>query len=191
MKNRATYVSLFCVLCLATFTCCQNKPKSIANKQKAIKPVVEEGANNNNKQLPELTIRDLSRELYNINEECGKHTLTLIDFWASWCGPCRGEMPLIKHLYKTYKDKGLFIIGVSLDHEPSKWKEAITAFNMEWMQLSSLRGWDADEVRKLNINSIPHTILIDKHQNILATKLRGNLLEEFIKDYLSKSPQLQ
>ena len=110
----------------------------------------------------------------------------LLDFWASWCGPCMKEMPNIVDIYNSYKDKGLGIIGLSLDSDYKRWNEATQANNMTWLQLSELRGWDSEVAKVNGVQAIPHTIIIDKNGNILATDLRGEDLKQFVAEALKK-----
>ena len=77
-----------------------------------------------------------------LSDFVSKNKYTLIDFWASWCGPCRKEMPNVVEAYKAFKDKGFGIVGISLDENADKWKEAITALNITWPQMSDLQGWN-------------------------------------------------
>ena len=112
------------------------------------------------------------------------HKLVLVDFWASWCGPCRMEMPNVVKAYEQYKDKGLQIVGVSFDNDMTKWKEAISKLNMTWPQISDLKGWDCAAGRIYQINSIPSTMLIDETGKIIAKDLRGEELIEKIGEIL-------
>lgn len=112
--------------------------------------------------------------------------LTLIDCWASWCGPCRSEMPELVALYAAYHNKGLEIIGVSFDEDEEAWKSAVESMKMTWPQVSELKSWDNVMTRQYGISSIPHTILVDQNGTILAQKLRGEELENTIKTLLDK-----
>lgn len=131
-------------------------------------------------------IADLDRNKVSTSEEIAKHEITVIDFWASWCGPCRGEMPVMVDMYNNYKDKGLGIIGISLDEDYDAWKKAVDEDQMLWMQLSELRGWDCTAAQDNSVQAIPHTIVVDKRGKILATGLRGHELVEFVDKQLSK-----
>ena len=116
--------------------------------------------------------------------EVAKNKITIIDFWASWCGPCRQEMPFMVELFGKYKDKGLGIIGISLDEDSDVWKAATQQFNIPWPQMSDLKGWENAIAKHFCVNSIPHTIVVDQQGKILKRGLRGEKLQEFIADEL-------
>jgi len=109
----------------------------------------------------------------------GKYTL--VDFWASWCVPCRQENPNIVKQYHAYKDKGFTILGVSLDDNPGSWMRAIQADGLEWTQVSDLQQWGSEVVGLYRIHAIPASYLLDPNGIILAKNLRGRELEEFLK----------
>ena len=113
-----------------------------------------------------------------------KGKLVLIDFWASWCGPCRKEMPNVVKIYSKFKNKGLEIYGVSLDQDKEKWMEAITKDGINWPQVSDLKYWDNLAARIYNVQGIPYTVLIDKDGKIIAKNLRGQELEKKIAEVL-------
>ena len=107
-----------------------------------------------------------------------KGSYVLIDFWASWCGPCRKENPNVVKTYTKYKDDGFTIVSVSLDTDKQKWLGAIQADGLIWPNhVSDLGGWNSKVSKKYNVSSIPFTVLIDKEGNILQTNLRGPALE--------------
>ena len=110
---------------------------------------------------------------------------TLVDFWASWCGPCRREMPSVVEAYKAYKAKGLEVVGVSLDTDMAAWKKAITDLNITWPQMSDLKGWQNAGAALYGVRSIPATVLINQEGKIVARNLRGEelltKLEELMK----------
>lgn len=110
--------------------------------------------------------------------------VVLIDFWASWCGPCRKEMPNVVKAYKKYKDKGFEIYGVSLDQDKEKWIEAIKNDGITWPQVSDLKYWQSDVVPLYSIQGIPYTVLLDKEGKIIAKGLRGPELESAIEKAL-------
>ena len=102
--------------------------------------------------------------------------LTLIDFWASWCGPCRKENPNVVALYKEFHAKGLNIIGVSLDEKADKWKEAIAKDQLTWTHISNLKGWEDPIARRYHVDGIPATFLLDEKGVVIARDLRGSEL---------------
>ncbi|KAA5547893.1 TlpA disulfide reductase family protein [Adhaeribacter rhizoryzae] len=106
----------------------------------------------------------------------GKYVL--VDFWASWCGPCRQENPNVVRMYNQYKDKGFEIFGVSLDESREKWLKAIDADKLTWPHVSDLKGWESSAAKLYNIQAIPQTLLLDKEGKIIAKNLRGPSLEE-------------
>lgn len=112
--------------------------------------------------------------------EVSKSKITVIDFWASWCGPCRQEMPFMVELYGKYKDKGLNIIGISLDEDSDAWKAATQQLNIPWVQMSDLKGWENVIAKHFCVTSIPHTIVVDQQGKIMKRGLRSEKLEEFV-----------
>ena len=113
-----------------------------------------------------------------------KGKLVLIDFWASWCDPCRKEMPNVIKIYSKFKNKGFEIYGVSLDQDKKKWMEAITKDGINWPQVSDLKYLDNVAARIYNVQGIPYTVLIDKDGKIIAKNLRGQELEKKIAEVL-------
>lgn len=113
-----------------------------------------------------------------------KGKVVLIDFWASWCGPCRKEMPNVVKAYAKYKSKGFEIFGVSLDQDKSKWVEAIQKDGITWPQVSDLKQWGSSVVQLYNIQGIPYTVLLDREGKILAKNLRGEELEKKLLEVL-------
>ncbi len=125
-------------------------------------------------KAPEFTLPNDKGELISLSSYKGK--VVLVDFWASWCGPCRAENPVVVAAYKQYHPKGLEIIGVSLDESDSKWKEAIKKDGLTWTHLSDLKGWESEAAALYNIQSIPANVLVDADGNIIAKDLRGEKL---------------
>jgi thiol-disulfide isomerase/thioredoxin len=112
--------------------------------------------------------------------------LTLIDFWASWCKPCRMENPNVVRVYNEFKDSGFSIISVSLDKNERGWKKAIADDNMGWYHVSNLQYWSDPIAKDWGIRSIPATFLIDENGIIIAKNLRGNALRQKVSEYLEK-----
>ncbi|MBE9490614.1 MAG: AhpC/TSA family protein [Bacteroidetes bacterium] len=141
--------------------------KSLINNMK--KADVGSEAPNFSAPTPEGTVLSL-------NEVLGKYTI--IDFWASWCKPCRRENPNVVKVYNQYHEKGLNIISVSLDKpgQESRWIKAIKDDDMNWHHVSNLKGWNDPIAKIYNVRSIPATFLLDEKGNIIAKNLRGNAL---------------
>jgi thiol-disulfide isomerase/thioredoxin len=103
--------------------------------------------------------------------------VVLLDFWASWCGPCRRENPNVVKVYEKYKDKGFEILGISLDRDRDKWLAAIEADGLTWPHVSDLKGWQNEVAQLYGVRSIPHTVLVDADGSVIANKLRAEALE--------------
>lgn len=119
-----------------------------------------------------------------LSDFIGKDKYTLIDFWASWCGPCRREMPVVVEAYKKYKAKGFGIVGVSLDKDADKWKEAIKELNITWPQMSDLKAWQCEGSKLYGVRGIPATVLVDQKGVIIARDLRGDALLQKLEELL-------
>lgn len=131
-----------------------------------------------NNKIPAFSLPDINGNEIAIMDEIAKKDITIIDFWASWCGPCMREMPNIKALHEEYKELG--IIGISLDEDETSWKNAISELSLTWTQLSDLQGWNNKAARLFEVSSIPYTIVVTKDGTIIATGLRGESLKSFI-----------
>jgi peroxiredoxin len=108
----------------------------------------------------------------------------LIDFWASWCGPCRRANPEVVAIYSEYKDKGFEILGVSLDKDAASWEKAIEDDGLTWPQISDLKYWNSEGAELYGVPAIPHTVLIDREGTIIAKNLHGEELKEAIESLL-------
>jgi len=130
----------------------------------------------------EIVSKDPDGKDFQLSDYAGKGKYVLLDFWASWCPPCRKEMPLMVELYNTYKDKNFEIVGYSLDEDAQAWKTAIGQLNMSWPQMSDCRKWESDPVKFYSVQSIPCTILIDPTGKIIQRNLTGEELATAIRE---------
>lgn len=119
-----------------------------------------------------------------LSDYVGKGKVVLVDFWASWCGPCRREMPNLVEAYAKYKNSNFEIVGVSLDQNNDSWKDAIKKLNITWPQMSDLKYWNCEGAKLYAVSSIPHTVLIDKEGTIIARGLHGEELQEKLDEVL-------
>lgn len=135
--------------------------------------------------LPDFSAPDPDGKTISARDEVAKHELTIIDFWASWCGPCMNEMPHMVELYSLYRDKGLGILGVSLDTDGEAWRNAIKQSGATWPQMSELSK-DSKIARMFDVKAIPFTMIVDTEGNVVASGLRGTELEDFIHNALAE-----
>ena len=126
------------------------------------------------KPAPNFSAPSPEGKTISLKESLGK--VTIIDFWASWCGPCRAENPSVVALYNEFHPQGLNIIGVSLDKDAAKWKEAIAKDGLIWPHVSNLKFWEDPIAKQYNVQSIPATFILDEKGNIVAKDLRGEEL---------------
>jgi len=121
-------------------------------------------------------------ELYRIQSK-----VKIIDFWASWCYPCRKENPTLVKLYEKYHNKGLEIIGISLDNDHKKWTDAIKKDNLPYLHVSELKKWKCEAVRLYDVKVVPHTVVLDQNNHVIAKNVRGEKLVKLI-DSLMDNP---
>ena len=155
--------------------------KNVAKKLEELKSI------NIGRKAPDFSAPDTNGKNVALSESLG--AVTIIDFWASWCPPCRKENPNMVALYKEFHDKGLNIIGVSLDKDAAKWKEAIAKDGLVWTQISNLKYWDDPIAQKYGVESIPATFVLNQYGVVVAKDLNGETLRQKVAKLLDKKKQ--
>ncbi len=161
--------------------------KQMPNVKNAYKNVKAKAATSIGSVAPDFSAPTPEGKMLSLKDAMGK--VTVVDFWASWCRPCRAENPYVKEIYKKYHDKGLNIIGVSLDKPGNKdaWVKAIKDDGLNWYHVSNLKYWQDPIARELyHVESIPQTFILDKNGVIRAKNLRRDRLEAKIKELLEE-----
>jgi peroxiredoxin len=123
---------------------------------------------------PEISLPTPEGEELSLSDLRGK--VVLIDFWASWCKPCRAENPVVVQAYNQYKDQGFEILGVSLDRSKEAWLQAIEKDGLTWPHVSDLQFWNSAAAKEYGVSAIPYTVLVDREGNVIAERLRGGSL---------------
>ena len=136
------------------------------------------------KQFKDFEMADTEGNMHKLSEYIAANKVTLVDFWASWCGPCRAEMPAVKAAYEAFKDKGFGIVGVSLDSNKEAWTAAIKNLGADWAHISDLKGWNCEGAKLYGVSSIPATVLVAQDGTILARNLRGDAIREKLAEIL-------
>lgn len=131
---------------------------------------------------PDFTLQDLNGKEVTLSKVPGK--IKILDFWASWCGPCRLNNPSLKKLYEEYHPKGLEIISVSLDNKKERWEGAVIKDGLNWINVSSLKGWKCNIAKQYNVTAIPAIFILDEKNHIIASNLRDEQLKVFLEDRL-------
>ncbi|MES2330959.1 MAG: TlpA disulfide reductase family protein [Bacteroidota bacterium] len=173
------------VLALATSSLDKFKDHSGLAKIKSLltvqKPAVPKYALMD-QQAPEINLPDVNGKPFLLSSLKGKYVL--VDFWASWCGPCRKENPNVVAAYNKYKDKNFTILGVSLDKDKDNWTAAIAADKLTWTHISDLKYWETPVVALYHFDGIPFNVLVDPQGKIIASELRGEALDKKLAEVL-------
>ncbi|MBR4533212.1 MAG: TlpA family protein disulfide reductase [Bacteroidaceae bacterium] len=135
-------------------------------------------------QLIDFELPDEVGASHHLSEYIGKGHYVLVDFWASWCGPCRQEMPNVKAAYERFHERGFDILGLSFDNNREAWLRAVADLGMTWPQLSDLKGWKSLAAQKYNVRAIPFTLLFDPEGKVVADNLRGEALSQKLEELL-------
>ena len=179
--NRKLIVALLVSLGLLAVGCRQGR-----ERVKVTTAPRKEARSDSTLILPDFKLSLMGGSEVSVRTEVSRNKLTILDFWASWCGPCREEMPEMVALFNKYHGKGLGIIGLSLDEDEGAWKAAVSNLHMSWIQSSDLKGWDSYPAQLFGIESIPYTIVVSQDGEILETGLRGEALQDYVKNYFNE-----
>jgi peroxiredoxin len=135
-----------------------------------------------NMEAPDFTLPDPNGKMISLKSFRGKYVL--VDFWASWCGPCRQENPTVVAAFNRFKDKNFTVLGVSLDDNKAKWLKAIQDDKLTWTHVSDLKQWESIVVPMYQIQGIPFNVLVDPNGKVIASELRGEDLEKTLSSVL-------
>ena len=154
----------------------------VAKPQTQTQPTAPTAAPTVGDLAPEITMNDVNDKPFSLSQLRGKYVL--IDFWASWCGPCRGENPNVVAAFNQYKDKNFTVLGVSLDKNKQAWLDAIKEDKLTWQHISDLKYWSSAAAPLYGFDGIPYNVLIDPQGKIIATNLRESALQNKLAEVL-------
>ena len=187
--------TIFSALALATvlaFASCNCKKNGECAKAQAEQQVADttnattqgETQANDGSKFIDFTVPALDGKQVKLADVVAKNKITMVDFWASWCGPCRMEMPNVVEAYKQFHNKGLEIVGVSLDESKEDWAAAVKDMGMNWIQTSDLKGWECEAARLYGVRGIPACVLINQKGEIVGRDLRAEELHARLAELL-------
>jgi thioredoxin family protein len=187
--------TIFSALALATvlaFASCNCKKNGECAKAQAEQQVADttnattqgEAQANDGSKFIDFTVPALDGKQVKLADVVAKNKITMVDFWASWCGPCRMEMPNVVEVYKQFHNKGLEIVGVSLDESKEDWETAVKDMGMNWIQTSDLKGWECEAARLYGVRGIPACVLINQKGEIVGRDLRAEELHARLAELL-------
>ena len=187
--------TIFSALALATvlaFASCNCKKNGECAKAQAEQQVADttnattqgEAQANDGSKFIDFTVPALDGKQVKLADVVAKNKITMVDFWASWCGPCRMEMPNVVEGYKQFPNKGLEIVGVSLDESKEDWETAVKDMGMNWIQTSDLKGWECEAARLYGVRGIPACVLINQKGEIVGRDLRAEELHARLAELL-------